>query len=61
MTDDLIKKGIKAGNLIKPIAEVAGGKGGGPPTMAQAGGKDPAKLPEALAKAIEWGTQALSK
>jgi alanyl-tRNA synthetase len=60
-TDDLIKKGIKAGDIIKPVAEVAGGKGGGPPNMASAGCKDPAKLGEALKKAVELGTAALSR
>jgi alanyl-tRNA synthetase len=47
-TDDLIKKGIHAGKLIGQIAPVVGGKGGGKPNMAQAGGKDPARLGEAL-------------
>ncbi len=54
VTDDLIKKGIKAGDWIKAVAPVVEGGGGGPPTMAQAGGKNPAKLPEALAAAKEW-------
>jgi alanyl-tRNA synthetase len=48
VTDDLVKQGIKAGDLIKPIAAIIGGGGGGRPTMAQAGGKDSAKLPAAL-------------
>lgn len=51
VSDALVKKGLKAGNLIKPIAEVVGGGGGGRPTMAQAGGKDSTKLQEALDKA----------
>jgi alanyl-tRNA synthetase len=55
VTEDLIKRGMKAGDIIKPIAEAAGGKGGGPPTMAQAGIKDASKLPAALAKAMEAG------
>ena len=49
MTDDVIKRGIKAGDLIKQIAPIVGGGGGGRPNMAQAGGKEPAKLGEALA------------
>jgi alanyl-tRNA synthetase len=53
LTDDLVKAGMKAGNLIKPIAAVVGGGGGGRPNMAQAGGKDSAKLPEAIDKARE--------
>lgn len=48
VTDDLTKKGLHAGNLIKSIAGVIGGGGGGKPTMAQAGGKDSQKLPAAL-------------
>ena len=42
-----------AGNLIKAIAGCVGGGGGGRPNMAQAGGKDPAGIPDALAKAAE--------
>jgi alanyl-tRNA synthetase len=53
VTDDLVKKGLKAGDIIKEIAPIVGGGGGGRPQMAQAGGKDPAKLGEALAKAGE--------
>ena len=50
VTPDLIRRGLKAGDLIKRVAQVVGGGGGGRPDMAQAGGKDPAKLPEALAQ-----------
>jgi alanyl-tRNA synthetase len=49
VTDDLVKKGVHAGKLIGQVAKVVGGGGGGKPNMAQAGGKDPAKLGEALA------------
>ncbi len=48
VTPDLIARGIKAGDLIKRVAAVVGGGGGGRPDMAQAGGKDPEKLSEAL-------------
>jgi alanyl-tRNA synthetase len=48
VTDDLVKKGAHAGKLVGKVAEVVGGRGGGKPTMAQAGGKDPTKLGEAL-------------
>jgi alanyl-tRNA synthetase len=48
VTEDLVKKGLHAGKLIGQIAKVVGGGGGGKPTMAQAGGKEPAKLGEAL-------------
>jgi alanyl-tRNA synthetase len=53
VSDDLTKKGVNAGKLIKEIAAVVGGGGGGKPTLAYAGGKDPSKLGEALAKAEE--------
>ncbi|SCY58311.1 alanine--tRNA ligase [Alkaliphilus peptidifermentans] len=49
VTKDLISKGIHAGNLVKEAAKVTGGGGGGRPDMAQAGGKDPGKIEEALA------------
>ncbi len=48
VTPDLIARGLKAGELIKRAAQVVGGGGGGRPDMAQAGGKDPSKLAEAL-------------
>ena len=48
VTDDLVKKGLHAGKLVGEVAKVVGGGGGGKPTMAQAGGKDPAKLAEAI-------------
>ena len=53
MTDDLVKKGLAAGEILKTIAPIVSGGGGGRPQMAQAGGKNPAKLDEALAKARE--------
>ena len=43
-----LEKGIKAGDLIKAIAPKVGGGGGGRPDMAQAGGKNPAGIPDAL-------------
>lgn len=51
-TDGAMKKGAHAGNLIKEIAAVVGGGGGGRPNMAQAGGKNPSAIPEALEKAV---------
>ena len=51
---ETIKKGFKAGDLIKTIAPLVGGGGGGRPDMAQAGGKNLAGLPDALAKVTEW-------
>ena len=53
MTDDLVKRGLKAGDIVKEIAPIVGGGGGGRPQMAQAGGKIPAKAGEALTKALE--------
>ena len=53
MTNDLIKKGLKAGEVIKTIAPIIDGRGGGRSHMAQAGGKNPAKLNETLAKAAQ--------
>jgi len=53
VTDDLIKKGIKAGDIVKEIAPIIDGGGGGRPQMAQAGGKNPEKIGEALDKAEE--------
>jgi len=47
----LVERGVKAGAVVKAAAQVAGGGGGGRDTMAQAGGRDPDKLPEALAAA----------
>ncbi len=49
VSQDLVGKGYRAGKIIKEVATICGGGGGGRPDMAQAGGKDPAKLAEALA------------
>jgi alanyl-tRNA synthetase len=48
VTPDLVKKGLHAGEIVKAAARIVGGSGGGRPDLAQAGGKDPAKLKEAL-------------
>ncbi|MFZ5800325.1 MAG: alanine--tRNA ligase [Candidatus Omnitrophota bacterium] len=53
ITDDLTKKGWDAGKIIKEIAKVVGGTGGGRPQMAQAGGSQTLRLDEALSKATE--------
>ena len=52
-TDGAMKQGAHAGNLVKGIAGCVGGGGGGRPNMAQAGGKNPAGIPDALEKAAE--------
>jgi alanyl-tRNA synthetase len=49
VTPDLVERGLKAGSLIQKVARVVGGGGGGRPTLAQAGGRDPNRLDEALA------------
>jgi alanyl-tRNA synthetase len=53
VTDDLTGK-VKAGELVKFVAEQVGGKGGGRPDMAQAGGTQPDKLPGAIASVYGW-------
>jgi alanyl-tRNA synthetase len=52
-TKDLVEKGLKAGDLVKQLAVDIGGSGGGKPDMAQAGGPDPSKIPQALAHLYE--------
>ncbi len=59
-TKDTVNKGIHCGKIIKEIATIAGGGGGGRPDMAQAGGKDPNKLEEAI-KTVETVVESLVK
>jgi alanyl-tRNA synthetase len=59
VSDDLIGKGLKAGDWAKDAAKTAGGSGGGRPQMAQAGAKDPSKIPAALEAARKFATAAL--
>jgi len=56
----LIAKGLKAGDWVRQVAKAAGGGGGGRPDMAQAGGKDPAKLEAALQVGREFAAEVLS-
>jgi alanyl-tRNA synthetase len=56
-----VAKRLHAGQLMKEIAAAAGGSGGGRPEFAQAGGKDPARIPEALRRAEELVRQALER
>ena len=60
-TDGAQKRGAHAGNLIKAIAGLVGGGGGGRPGMAQAGGKNPAGIDEALEKALETVKEQIVK
>ena len=57
---DLVDRGVSAGNWVKEVAPIVGGGGGGRADMAQAGGKDPAKLPEALEAANAFIAKALA-
>ena len=59
-TADVCKK-VKAGELVNFVAAQVGGKGGGKPDMAMAGGTEPAKLPAALASVADWVNSQLAK
>jgi len=59
VTDDIVKKGANAGAIVKAAAKVSGGGGGGKANMAQAGGKNPAKIQDALNAAFEVIKQQL--
>ncbi len=54
VTEDLVKRGLHAGELVKAIAQHVGGSGGGRPTLAQAGGKDASQLPQAIGAVQEF-------
>ncbi len=54
VTEDLVERGLHAGELVKIVAEPLGGSGGGKPDLAQAGGKDASKMEEALALVTGW-------
>jgi alanyl-tRNA synthetase len=58
--DDAVAKRVSAGDVVREIAPIVGGGGGGRPTMARAGGKDPEKLSDALARARELIQSALA-
>ena len=58
-TDGAQKKGAHAGNLIKAIAGLVGGGGGGRPNMAQAGGKNPSGIDAALEKVYEAAAEQI--
>jgi alanyl-tRNA synthetase len=52
---------MKSGDIVKQVATIVGGSGGGKPDMAQAGGKDASKLPDALKRASDLGKELLAK
>ncbi|MBX5484558.1 MAG: alanine--tRNA ligase [Myxococcaceae bacterium] len=60
-TKDLVERGVKAGDLVRELAGVVGGSGGGKPDMAQAGGPDTAKIGDALAKVDELVRAAVTR
>jgi alanyl-tRNA synthetase len=59
VSEDLVKRGLHAGELVKYVAAPLGGGGGGRPTLAQAGGKDASKLQQALDSVKGWVTAAI--
>jgi alanyl-tRNA synthetase len=61
VTDDLVAKGLKAGDIVREIAPIIDGGGGGRPQMAQAGGKNPKKIGDALTRAGEIIKQKLGR
>lgn len=61
VTKDLLSRGLHAGKMIKEIAAVVGGGGGGRPDLAQAGGKEPARLGEALEKVYVVAESQINK
>jgi alanyl-tRNA synthetase len=61
VTEDLVAQGLKAGDIVGRVARLVGGGGGGRPTLAQAGGRQPEKLPEALAAVPEMVRQVMKK
>lgn len=61
VTEDLVKRGVHAGELVKAVARVVGGGGGGRPALAQAGGRDLTKLPAALEQVPDLVRQQLKK
>jgi alanyl-tRNA synthetase len=60
-TDDLVKGGVHSGKLVGEGAKIVEGKGGGNPTLAQAGGKNAGKISEAIAHMATLARQALTK
>lgn len=61
VSKDVVKQGVKAGDAVKAAAKAVGGGGGGRPDLAEAGGKNPQALPEALDAAAEYFRSSLAK
>lgn len=59
VTDDLVRRGMDASAWVRETAAIVGGKGGGKPQMARAGGTQPEKLPQALGRAMEFAKEKL--
>ncbi len=59
VSQDWVEQGLHAGEMVKAVAQKVGGSGGGKPTLAQAGGKDPGQLPAALEMVDGWITSHL--
>ena len=60
VSEALVKRVVHAGNIVREVAKVVGGGGGGRPNLAQAGGKDASRLPQALGIVKELVAQSLS-
>jgi alanyl-tRNA synthetase len=54
LSKELVERGLSAGDWVKAAAKAVGGGGGGRPDLAQAGGKFPEKLPQAMSDAVEY-------
>ncbi len=54
LSRDLVERGIKAGDWVKAVAPVVGGNGGGKPDLAQAGGKNPEMIEQAIEEAVTF-------
>jgi alanyl-tRNA synthetase len=61
VSKDLVARGVKAGDCVREAAKMVGGGGGGRPDLAEAGGKDPSRIPAALEAARNYYRQQLSK
>jgi alanyl-tRNA synthetase len=60
VTPDVVQKGVRAGDVVNEAAVIIGGRGGGRAELAEAGGKDPARLDDAIAAVAEIVRRGLS-